>query len=309
VWKIAATWWPMPTSTSNSPGPRPDPGAQIPALRQERYPQYVEELIGIAKELTCLRDVSVVNAMEAVTWTPASHRCTAWRERRTHCRRHVLMAHNEDWVPEDEDDVFIIHASPRTNRLPAMTYGVFYPNRFNAYGIAQMCDSVYPNDSRIGTARGGLAGRAGSRTRMSHPPHASAQRAAGYNTCWCMRAARCTREVSAAVGILYGENGYIVTPTIIFPRTCSSGARTRDLVASVCVTSRRRLLQREDTHTSRPAAIQRDMSTSPTRSATIRSMPITTDGENGQRHGHRPDRREMHIAWGNPCENPTTPIT
>ena len=25
---------------------------------------------------------------------------------------HVLVAHNEDWIPEDEPDVFIIHAEP-----------------------------------------------------------------------------------------------------------------------------------------------------------------------------------------------------
>ena len=69
--------------------------------------------------------------------------------------RHVLLAHNEDWVPEDENDVFIIHATPK-NECPflAMTYGCLLPNvGFNAYGIAQLCDLVYPNDPRIGIPR------------------------------------------------------------------------------------------------------------------------------------------------------------
>ncbi len=36
----------------------------------------------------------------------------------------------------------------------AMTYGGLLPNvGFNAYGIAQLIDSVYPNDSRIGIPR------------------------------------------------------------------------------------------------------------------------------------------------------------
>ena len=35
-----------------------------------------------------------------------------------------------------------------------MTYGGLLPNvGFNAYGIAQLIDSVYPNDSRIGIPR------------------------------------------------------------------------------------------------------------------------------------------------------------
>ncbi len=96
-----------------------------------------------------------------------------------------LLAHNEDWVPEDENDVFVVSARP--NEEPpflAMTYGGLLPNvGFNAYGIAQLINLVYPNDSRIGiprlvVARAVLAARRVSgaigRMLISH-------RAAGYN--------------------------------------------------------------------------------------------------------------------------------
>ncbi|MGZ6347457.1 MAG: C45 family autoproteolytic acyltransferase/hydrolase, partial [Anaerolineales bacterium] len=87
-------------------------GAQIQARKylpfaQERYPQYVDELMGIAEGADVVfEDLVVINAMEAVTMD-ALHltRCTsmAVNGERT-ADGHVLLAHNEDWVPEDEDD-------------------------------------------------------------------------------------------------------------------------------------------------------------------------------------------------------------
>lgn len=138
-------------------------GAQIQARKfmpfsQERYPQYVEEIMGMAEGArVAFEDLAVLHAMEAVTMD-ALHlsRCTSFavNEQRT-ADGHVLGAHNEDWLPEDEDDVIIIHATPKDEPpYLAMTYGGLLPNiGFNAYGIAQFCDSVYPNDSRIGTPR------------------------------------------------------------------------------------------------------------------------------------------------------------
>ena len=116
--------------------------------------------------MSCFEDLVVINAMEAVTMD-ALHltRCTsmAVNDERT-ADGHVLLAHNEDWVPEDEDDVFIVHAKPKNDPpFLAMTYGGLLPNiGFNAYGIAQMCDSVYPERfAHRYAAHGGLAGRAG----------------------------------------------------------------------------------------------------------------------------------------------------
>jgi len=125
---------------------------------QERYPQYVEEIIGMAEGAgVTFNDLTVLNAMEAVT-IDALHlsKCTslAVNEDRT-ADGHVLIAHNEDWLPEDEQDVYVVHVKPdHEPPFLAMTYGGLLPNiGFNANGIAQCCDTVYPTDSRIGIPR------------------------------------------------------------------------------------------------------------------------------------------------------------
>ena len=138
-------------------------GAQIQARKympfaQERYPKYVDELIGMAEGAGAMVDeLAVVNVMEAVTMD-ALHltKCTSMAVN-DDCTAdgHVLVAHNEDWLPDDEQDVYLVHATPDDEpAFLAMTYGGLLPNiGFNAAGIAQCCDSVYPSDSRIGTPR------------------------------------------------------------------------------------------------------------------------------------------------------------
>jgi isopenicillin-N N-acyltransferase-like protein len=298
-------------------------GAQIQARKyipfaQERYPQYVEEMIGIAEGANVpFEDVAVINAMEAVTMD-ALHltRCTsmAVNDDRT-ADGHVLMAHNEDWVPEDEDDVFIIHATPKTEPpFLAMTYGGLLPNiGFNAYGIAQMCDSVYPNDSRIGTPRV-VVSRAvlASQTPDEALRHMlSAQRAAGYNHMLVHESGELySVEVSARkFAVLYGEDGYIVhTNNYLAPVMQQVEREPEDLVASRVRYHRAlRLIKREEKHSIKTLqAIQRDHvnfsnsicnhsvdATDPLdREKTVNAMVIDLTA------------REMHISWGNPCVNP-----
>jgi isopenicillin-N N-acyltransferase-like protein len=298
-------------------------GAQIQARKyipfaQERYPQYVEEMMGVAEGANVvLEDVAVVNAMEAVTMD-ALHlsRCTsmAVNDDRT-ADDHILMAHNEDWVPEDEDDVFIVHAVPKTEPpYLGMTYGCLLPNiGFNAYGIAQLCDSVYPNDSRIGTPRV-VVSRAvlASKSPDEAIRHMlSAQRAAGYNHLLVHESGELySVEVSARkFAILYGEDGYIVhTNHYVSPAMQSMEREPEDLVASrVRYFRARRLLKREEYHSIKTLqAIQRDhvnfsnsicnhsidASNPLDREKTVNAMVIDLTA------------REMHIAWGNPCENP-----
>jgi hypothetical protein len=59
---------------------------------------------------------------------------------------HVFAAHNEDWVPDDEQDVYLLHVTPNDETpFLAMTYGSLLPNiGLNAAGISQSCNSVYP---------------------------------------------------------------------------------------------------------------------------------------------------------------------
>ena len=298
-------------------------GAQIQARKylpfaQERYPQYVDEMMGIAEGADVVfEDLVVINAMEAVTMD-ALHltRCTsmAVNDERT-ADGHVLLAHNEDWVPEDEDDVFIVLAKPK-NEPPflAMTYGGLLPNiGFNAYGIAQMCDSVYPNDSRIGTPRT-VVSRAvlASKTPDEAIRHMlSAQRAAGYNHLLVHESGEMySVEVSARrFGILYGEDGYIVHTNHYLSENMQQVEREpEDLVASrVRYFRALRLVKRESpTPIKTLQAIQRDhvnfsnsicnhsidASNPLDREKTVNAMVIDLTA------------REMHIAWGNPCENP-----
>ncbi len=298
-------------------------GAQIQARKyipfaQERYSQYVEELTGIAEGANVLfDDLAVVNAMEAVAMD-ALHltRCTsmAVNQERT-ADGHVLLAHNEDWVPEDEDDVFIIHATPKDEPpFLAMTYGGLLPNiGFNAYGIAQLCDSVYPNDSRIGTPRI-VVSRAvlAAKTPDDAMRHMlSAQRAAGYNHMLVHESGELySVEVSARrFAILYGEDGYIVhTNHYLSPRMQEIEREPEDLVASRIRYFRAlRLVKREEAHTIKSLqSIQRDhvnhsnsicnhsidVADPLDREKTVNAMVIDLTV------------REMHIAWGNPCENP-----
>jgi isopenicillin-N N-acyltransferase-like protein len=298
-------------------------GAQIQARKylpfaQERYPQYVDELMGIAEGAdVAFDDLAVVNAMEAVAMD-ALHltRCTsmAVNEERT-ADGHVLLAHNEDWVPDDEEDVFIVHASPR-NAPPflAMTYGGLLPNiGLNAYGIAQLCDSVYPNDSRIGTPRT-VVSRAvlSSKTPDEAIRHMlSAQRAAGYNHLLVHESGELySVEVSARrFAILNGDDGYIVHTNHYLSENMQQVEREpEDLVASrIRYYRARRLLKREQQHTIKTLqAIQRDHvnfsnsicnhsvdANNPLdREKTVNAMVIDLT------------TREMHIAWGNPCVNP-----
>lgn len=186
---------------------------------EERYPQYIDELRGIAEGAkVSFADISVLNAMEAVT-VDALHltKCTSMavnQERTTN--GHVYVAHNEDWLPEDEPDVFIIHAKPDDEPpFIAMTYGGLLPNiGFNAYGIAQCCDSVYCNDSRIGIPRLVLSRAVmAARTPSEAIRHMLvSHRAAGYNHLLAHEDGELYNvEVSARrFGILYAEDNFIV---------------------------------------------------------------------------------------------------
>ncbi len=284
---------------------------------QERFPKYVDELAGIAEGAgVSFDDLTVVNAMEAVTMD-ALHlaKCTsmAVNEDRT-ADGHVLVAHNEDWLPEDERDVFVIHAEPDDEPpFLAMTYGGLLPNiGFNAYGIAQCCDSVYPTDSRIGiprvmVSRAVLAAKTlTDAIRCTLIPH----RAAGYNHLLVHEAGELySVEVSSRrFGILYGEEGIIAhTNHYLDPKMQAIEDEPDELVDTRLRYFRAmRLLRRTPAHTIKTLqAIQRDHLNFPNsicnhsidgigpldREKTINALIIDLTS------------RAMHIAWGNPCEN------
>ncbi|MBU2612084.1 MAG: C45 family peptidase [Chloroflexi bacterium] len=298
-------------------------GAKIQARKympfaQERYPQYIEEIIGIAEGAKVhFDDLAVLNAMEAVT-SDALHltRCTslAVNGERT-ADGHVLAAHNEDWVPEDEGDVFIVHVTPKSEPpFLAMTYGGLLPNiGINAYGITQLCDSVYPNDSRIGiprtvNSRAVLAAKTPSEA-INHM--LAPRRAAGYNHLLVHESGEMYNvEVSARrFAILYGEDGFAAhTNNYLAENMAVIEAEPEELVSSrVRYFRALGLLKRNPQHTLKSLqAIQRDHVNFPNsicnhsiddqnpldREKTINAIVIDLTV------------REIHIAWGNPCENP-----
>jgi len=297
-------------------------GAHIQARKylpfaEERYPQYVDEWRGIADGANVPFDeIVTLNAMEAVTMD-ALHltRCTSFavNEERT-ADGHVLAAHNEDWVPEDEDDVYVILAKPKKEpSFLAMTYGGLLPNvGFNAYGIAQLIDSVYPNDSRIGiprliVARAVLASKrlSGAIGRMLVP-----HRAAGYNHLLAHESGELySVEVSARkFDILHGTDGYMVHTNHYLSQSMKEiEDEPEELLSSrVRYFRANRLLRQNSIHTIKTLqAIQKDHVNLPNsicnhniegvdpmdREKTINALVIDLTA------------REMHIAWGNPCQN------
>ncbi len=293
-------------------------GRKYIPFAQENYPQYVDELYGLSEGAGVdFDDVCVVNALEAVTMD-ALHlsKCTSLAVNETNTSDgHVLVAHNEDWIPEDEPDVFLVHAEPKDEPpFLAMTYGALLPNiGFNAYGIAQCCDSVYPNDSRIGiprlvVSRAVLAARTPSEAMREM---LIARRAAGYNHLLAHEGGEIySVEVSSRkFAILYAHDGFMVhTNHYLDPNMQLIEYEPDELISTrVRYFRANRLLRETDQHTIKSIqAIQRDHINFPNaicnhaeddmdpldREKTVNSMVIDLTA------------RAMHIAWGNPCVNP-----
>ncbi len=284
---------------------------------QERFPQYFDELLGIAEGADVpLDEVVVLNAMEAVT-SDALHltRCTsmAVAQERT-ADGCVLLAHNEDWVPEDEDDVYLVRARPNDEpAFLAMSYGGLLPNiGFNAAGIAQLIDTVYPTDARVGVPRI-IVGRAvlGSRTPGEAIRNAlAAHRAAGYNHLIAHESGELySVEVSARrFDVLGSTDGSLVhTNHYLSSHMREIEKDPYDLIGTrVRYFRARRLLRAQTHHTIESLqAILCDHVNYPDsicnhatqgdpldREKTINSLIIDLTA------------RELHLAWGNPCANP-----
>ena len=297
-------------------------GAQIQSKKylpfaQERYPQYVDEMLGVAEGADVpFDDIAILNALEAVT-SDALHltKCTSFavNEQFT-ADGHILIAHNEDWIPEDEPDVFVVHATPDDEPpFIAMTYGGLLPNiGFNSAGIAQCCDSVYPTDSRIGiprviVSRAVLAAQTpGDAIRSAITPH----RAAGYNHLIAHESGELYNvEVSARrFAIHYGLDGFVVHTNFYQDQQMQMIEYEPEELVETRVRYFRalRLLLNSEQHTVKSLqGIQRDHINYPNsicnhaeydldpldREKTINALVFDLTA------------RIMYIAWGNPCTN------
>lgn len=296
--------------------------AQIQAKKympfaQERYPHYVEELMGIADGANVnYTDLAVVNGLEAVT-TDALHltKCTSLAVNESNTADgHVLVAHNEDWLPDDEPDVYVVQVE--TDDEPpfvAMSYGGLLPNvGFNAVGIAQCCDTVYPSDTRIGIPRV-IVSRAvlGSKTIGQAFRHTIIPlRAAGYSHLIAHESGELYNvEVSARdFDILYGEDGYLAhTNNYLSPKMNAIENDSDELVHTrVRYFRALRLLKQTKKHTIKSMeAILQDHVNYPDsicnhsifdldpldREKTIVSMIMDITAH------------QLVVAWGNPCKN------
>jgi isopenicillin-N N-acyltransferase like protein len=208
---------------------------------QERYPQYMQEIIGIAEGADVpLDDLTVLIGMEAVTMD-ALHltKCTSMAVSGEHTADgHVLVAHNEDWLPEDEQDTIIIHATPDEEPpFLAMSYGGLLPNiGFNAAGIAQCCDSVYPNDSRIGIPRVVVSRAVLAPPAPKRPSAICWCRTAppATTTCWCTKAGRCItwKSQPGASPSWLGWTAGWCTPTTTWTTDARDRAGPDELIAT-----------------------------------------------------------------------------
>ena len=292
-------------------------GRKYIPFAQERYPQYVEELVGIAEGAGVpLNDLIVLTAIEGVT-VDALYltKCSSFAvngDITTDGR--VLVAHNEDWIPEDEEDICILHAKPDDEpHFLAINYGGFLPNvGFNAEGIAQCCDAVYANDSRMGIPRV-IVSRAvlGARTLAGAIRHMLVpRRAAGYNHLLAHESGELYNvEVSARhFAISYARDDFILhTNHYLDPNMQAIESNSDDLVNSrVRYFRLLRLLSQEPRHTVKSLQeIQRDHVNYPNsicnhideidslierqKTVTALIMDLTN--------------RVMHVCWGNPCTN------
>ena len=285
---------------------------------QERYPQYVDELSGMAEGSGVpFGDLCVLTTFEAVT-SDALHldKCTSMAvSGDLTTDGHVLVAHNEDWTPEDEQDVALVHASPdHEPPFLAMMYGGYLPNiGFNACGIAQCCDSVHPSDSRIGIPRI-IVSRAVLGTRTIADAircMLSPRRAAGYNHLLAHESGEiyCVEVSARRFAILYAHEGYIVHTNHFIDAHLQAVEKNPDelLNTRVRYSRARNLIDLNEQHNIQSLhAIQQDHVNSPhaicnhaqdienwnLREKTICSLIIDLTAH------------AMYIAWGNPCQNP-----
>jgi isopenicillin-N N-acyltransferase-like protein len=284
---------------------------------QELTPRYVEELRFMAEGAdVSFDDLMVLNCLEAIT-TDALHLlgCTTFAMTEEHTAEgRVLIGHNEDWLPADEGDVFLIHAEPDGEpAFLAMTYGALLPNiGFNTSGICQCCDSVYPTDVRIGVPRV-FVSRAvlAAETISTAISAALAQhRAAGYNHVLVHSSGEVYNvEVSARhFAMMYAQGGILVhTNHYLSRRMARLESDSHHLIGSrVRYFRATRLLRRSHRHNLNSLqGILRDHVNYPNsicsheviddnpldRQKTVCSLIIDLN------------EKQMHAAWGVPCQN------
>lgn len=283
---------------------------------EESLPQYVQELKGIADGAGVdFNDLLVLNCIEAITEDALHAGCTSLAAApEVTADGSLLVGHNEDWLPDDMDNVYLVHAKPNDEpAYLAITYGGLLPNiGFNEYGIAQCCDSVYPDDARIGVPRIFVSRAVLAARTLADAIRAALnrRRAAGYNHLIVHASGEMYNvEVSAQdFDVIYGVDGTLAhTNNYLSRRMRAIEKDSEELIGSRVRVNRATRLMRSQRgklslksfkailsdHVNYPQSIcsHIDESDPPLeRQQTIASllMDLTT--------------RTMAVAWGPPCQ-------
>jgi isopenicillin-N N-acyltransferase-like protein len=284
---------------------------------EESVPQYVEELRGIADGAHMdFNDLLVLNCVEAITQDALHTGCTSLAAApEVTADGSLLVGHNEDWLPDDQDAVYLVHAKPHGEpAYLAMTYGGLLPNvGFNAHGIAQCCDSVYPDDVRVGVPRIFVSRAVLAACTLADAIRAALnrRRAAGYNHLIVHVSGEIYNvEVSALdFDVIYGVDGTLAhTNNYLSRRMQAIEKDSHELISSRVRYNRATRLMRSQRgklslksfqailsdHVNYPQSICGHLSESDPpmeREQTIVSviMDLTT--------------QTMYVAWGPPCQS------
>jgi isopenicillin-N N-acyltransferase like protein len=133
-------------------------GRKFLPYAEEAFPQFVEELRGIAEGAgVTFHEVWTLNCYEGLTESRQQvWGCTSLVVRGEHTADgHVLLGHNEDWSSVDRENVYLVRAEPDDGPpFLGFTYGPLLCNiGLNAEGIGVAIDTVYPNDVGVGVPR------------------------------------------------------------------------------------------------------------------------------------------------------------
>jgi isopenicillin-N N-acyltransferase-like protein len=291
---------------------------------EEVFPQYLDELRGMAEGSDVpFDDVLVCNCFEELTDDMLFERCTtvAFAPDHTH-DQHVLIGHNEDWLPIDREWQYVVRVRP-DDEVPfiAAVYGGLLPNvGFNAAGVAQCINSVYPDDVRLGTPRLFIgrhvltAPRLGlALERALHP-----RRAAGYNHVLADDSGELYNLETTATkfDLLYAHDGCLThANNYLSDRLRDHETEPNELIGSHIRTNRSRRLARQmmacglitiddikrimADHVNQPYSICAHAEDVPLRdqSVTISSYVIDLQA------------RTLWYSYGNPCQGEFVPVT
>ncbi|GAB4476900.1 MAG: acyl-CoA--6-aminopenicillanic acid acyl-transferase [Anaerolineales bacterium] len=289
----------------------------------EYYPQYLEEIKGIAEAShSSLDDIFALNAFEGIVMDRLHlSKCTSFAVNQSRTLNgNVLVCHNEDWFPDDEEDVYIVRAEIDDEPpFLAMSYGGLLPNvGLNAAGIAQCCDTVYPKEKRVGIPRV-VVGRAvlGART-ISDAIHRaiSPHRAAGYNHLIAHESGEIYNvEVSARnFAIQYGEMGFLAHANHYLSQKMQViEDEPEELIGSQVRYFRvLRLIKETDKHDlASLQQIQRDHVNYPNSICCHATEPENPYDREKTICAMVMDLTEktVYLAWGNPCQSLYYPFT